>query len=95
MNVGRSSLFRLPWLVGCSVGETTKLLSHIPAVCTYVLLAKTISQLTLLGSREGEIFITQMSFDYPDITRGSRHGNQRKKWQETEICLALALRNVW
>ena len=31
------------------------------------------------GGKRELFFITQIPFDYPDITRGSRHWNQRKK----------------
>lgn len=94
MSVGTLSLFHLPWLVG-SIGKITKLLSHITAIMHLCTLGKD-HHSTYASGLQGEIcFITQISFDYPDITRGSRHWDQRKKWQETEICLALALRNVW
>lgn len=70
-------------------------------LCSYVVLAKTVSKLMLLGSREKYFFISQRPFNYPDIIRGTDiETKERKKklytkWQETDICLALAPKNVW
>lgn len=88
--------------MGSSVSETTKPLSHMPAIMQLCTLGKDYLW-THASGLQREIFFYQS-----DVFWLSRHYKRQQtlkpkkegkklytKWQETDVCLSLAPKNVW